>query len=222
LDLGYGGGVALTLLGLLGAFLLVLWWEARNGLFTPSGSKKEEPEETFGQKLGALWRSVFVHGWPAAVGGAVLGGIVVLMYATHMPWGVTGELARWSNASMSALGFAPPELLGLSDIGGCAGRSDETALFSHTFAVTVGLLPGAFVAALLAREFKIRFPRNPTRYLQSLGGGILMGYGSGLGIGCTIGAFFSSIPSLSVSGWLFAVALAGGAFVGVQAIKRIP
>ncbi|MBM3947193.1 MAG: hypothetical protein FJ315_07355 [SAR202 cluster bacterium] len=48
-----------------------------------------------------------------------------------------------------------------------------------------------------------------------------MGYGSGLAIGCTLGAFFSSIPSLSVSGWLFALALAGGAFIGVKAIRRI-
>ena len=58
--------------------------------------------------------------------------------------------------------------------------------------------------------------------MQSLGGGVLMGYGSGLAIGCTIGAFFSSIPSLSISGWLFALALSGGAYLGVQAIKRIP
>jgi uncharacterized membrane protein YedE/YeeE len=86
----------------------------------------------------------------------------------------------------------------------------------------VGLLPGALVGALFAKEFKLRFPRTPRRYLQSLGGGILMGYGAGLAIGCTIGAFFSSIPSLSVSGWLFGLALAGGAFLGVQVIKRIP
>jgi len=35
-----------------------------------------------------------------------------------------------------------------------------------------------------------------------------MGLGSGLAIGCTIGAFFSSIASLSLSGWLFGAALA--------------
>jgi hypothetical protein len=49
-----------------------------------------------------------------------------------------------------------------------------------------------------------------------------MGYGAGLAIGCTIGAFFDSIASLSLSGWLFGIAIAGGAFFGVQAIKRIP
>ena len=222
LDLGFTGAVGLTLAALAGVFLLVTWWEARQGLSMPDLGGEEADEDTFGEKLSALWKRVFVRGWSAPVGGAVLGGIVVLMYATHMPWGVTGELMRFSNTAMSTLNVPPPELLGLSDIGGCAGRSDETGLFAHTFAVTVGLLPGALVGALFAREFKVRFPPTSTRYVQALGGGVLMGYGSGLAIGCTIGAFFSSVPSLSVSGWLFAVALAGGAAVGVQVIKRLP
>ena len=48
-----------------------------------------------------------------------------------------------------------------------------------------------------------------------------MGYGAGLAIGCTIGAFFSSIPSLSISGWLFGISLAIGAFLGVKIIKKL-
>jgi len=219
--LGYGGAVILTLCGLLIAFLLFLWWESRSGLSVPDIPRKKELDDTLGQKLSILWRSVFVRGWPAVVGGGVLGVIGVLMYMVHMPWGVTGELARFSNTIMSTLNFAPSEALGLSDLGGCSGQSDGTGLFTHSFAVTVGLLPGALVGALFASEFKLRFPRNPKRYAQALGGGIIMGYGAGLGIGCTVGAFFSSIPSLSISGWLFALALSGGAFLGVQAIKRI-
>ena len=140
----------------------------------------------------------------------------------HMPWGVTGELNRWAQQSMSALSVGAPALKGLSDIGGCAARADEAGRFTHAFAVSVGLVPGAMVGALFAGEFKLRFPPRRRRYLQALGGGLAMGYGSGLAIGCTIGAFFSSVASLSVSGWLFAVALAGGAWLGVQAIRRIP
>jgi uncharacterized membrane protein YedE/YeeE len=219
--LGYGGGVILTLSALLVAFLLLLWWESRFGLSVSDIPRKKEPDDTLGQKLSILWRSVFVRGWPAVVGGGVLGVIGVLMYMVHMPWGVTGELARFSNTIMSSFNFAPPEALGLSDLEGCTGLSDSAGLFTHSFAVTVGLLPGALVGALFASEFKLRFPRNAKRYVQALGGGIIMGYGAGLAIGCTVGAFFSSIPSLSISGWLFALALLGGSFLGVQAIKRI-
>lgn len=223
LGLGYAGGIALTLAGLVGVFLLVLWWETRSGVAgAPAARASTLRGETFGAQLAGLWQAVFVRGWPAVVGGAALGGIVVLMFLVHMPWGVTGELMRWSNAGMGALGFAPAAPLGLGDIGGCAARADEPGLFTHTFAVTVGILPGALVGALFAKEFKLRFPPSAVRYLQSFGGGLFMGYGSGLAIGCTIGAFFSSIPSLSASGWLFGLSLAAGAFLGVQAIRRIP
>ncbi len=221
LNLGYSGAVVLTLVGLVAAFVGFAWWESRSGLVFATPATTDAAGSGLRGQMNAIWRPVFFKGWPAVVGGAVLGGLVVLMYMVHMPWGVTGELMRWSNASMASAGFAPPVLLGLSDIGGCAGRADEVGLFSHTFSVTVGLLPGALVGALLASEFKWRFPRRPIRYFQSFGGGILMGYGSGLAIGCTIGAFFSSVPSLSVSGWLFALALGGGAFLGVKAIKRL-
>lgn len=218
---GYGGGVAITLVALLAGFLALVWWESRNGLGSAPAKPREEPDATFAGQLRALWRSVFVRGWSPIVGGAVLGTVGLLMYMVHMPWGVTGELTRWANGSMGLAGFAPPPLTGAADIGGCTGRATETGLFTHTFAVTVGLLPGAFVGALFAGEFKWRVPRKARRYAQSLGGGILMGYGAGLAIGCTIGAFFSAIPSLAVSGWVFAAALGGGAFLGTKLIRRI-
>ena len=187
----------------------------------PNMQRAEDNENSFSHKLSSLWISIFVRGWPAVVGGTALGVIGVLMYMVHMPWGVTGELARWANSTMTVMNFGPPLALGLSDLGGCAGRASESGIFTHTFSVTVGVLAGSLIGALFAKEFKLRFPQSRRRYGQSLVGGIIMGYGAGLAIGCTIGSFFSSIPSLSVSGWLFAIALAGGAFLGVQTIKRI-
>jgi len=220
--LGYAGAIALTFAALLGLYLFVEWWEARAGLVVPERPQAAPTADTFGGRLRASWNTVFRRGWPAAIGAGVIGLISVVMYTVHMPFGVTGELGRWANAGMTALGAAPPEALGLSDLGGCTGRAEGTGIFGHSFSVTVGLVAGALVAALFSSEFKIRFPRRGVRYAQSLAGGTLMGVGAGLGIGCTIGAFFSSISSLSVSGWLFGAALAGGAFIGTQVIKRIP
>jgi uncharacterized membrane protein YedE/YeeE len=89
------------------------------------------------------------------------------------------------------------------------------------FFLVWGMVFGSFVAALFSGEFKIRLPRQKTRYYQSVGGGVIMGYGAGLAMGCTIGAFFSSIPSLGLNGWVFALFLAIGAWVGTQIIQRI-
>ncbi len=88
--------------------------------------------------------------------------------------------------------------------------------------LNAGIIAGAFTAALLSREFRLRIPRSPRRYLQSLAGGAVMGYGAGLGLGCTIGAFFSAIPSLALNGWVYALALAVGAYAGTAFIRRFP
>ncbi len=125
--------------------------------------REERPGETFGQRLGGLWRTTFIDGWSPVVGGAVLGVIVVMMYMLHIPWGVIGELSRWAQQSMNALSVGAPDLKGLSDIGGCAARAGEAGRFTHAFAVSVGLMPGALVGALFAGEFKLRFPPRPYR-----------------------------------------------------------
>lgn len=223
LDLGYGGAVLLTLLALAGTFVFLLWWESRSGLPAVSETpRRDEPQDTLGQKLAAIYRGTLVRGWPVMTAGAVLGGLNILLFLAWKPWGVTGELARWSHGLMDLAGFPPPAPLGLDGLSGCTGAAGAGSIFTPTFGITVGLIFGSFAAALLANEFKLRFPRTATRYVQALGGGVVMGYGAGLAIGCTIGAFFSSVPSLSLAGWAFALALAGGAFLGVQAIKRIP
>lgn len=225
---GYGGAVVLTLVALGATFLVVLWWEQRSGMpagtaGTDSADGDEPTELTVVGQLGQIWQGLFARGWSPVVGGAVLGIIAVLMYVVHHPWGVTGELSRWGNGLMAVAAMPPPELAGLSDIGGCTGRAaaETGAVFTHTFTATGGALAGALLGALFAREFKLRVPRRRRRYGQSFGGGLLMGYGAGLGIGCTIGAFFSAIPSLALSGWLFGLALLGGAFLGTKAIQRL-
>jgi uncharacterized membrane protein YedE/YeeE len=220
--LGYTGAIAVTLLGLLAIYLLVTWIEARNGLFTPKISRKVTPAMTFSSRVREVSDPVFKRGWPIVIGGVTLGVLGIVMYTIHMPLGVTGELMRASQLVMGWTGINVPEMDGLATLGGCTGRAGEAGLISHTFSITVGLLPGALMGALFAGEFKVRLPNNWRRYVQSLGGGLLMGYAAGLAIGCTIGAFFSAIPSFSVSGWVFGAALAVGAFGGTLIIKRIP
>ena len=221
---GYGTAVALTLGGLLVVFLAALWWETRNGIAMPAIRRLEDEADdaTLRGRLNALWQRVFVDGWSPVVGGAVLGITALLMYLAAQPWGVTGELSRWGQNATNSLNIGPPMLKGLDAIGGCAARSGEGGVFTATFAITVGLVAGALVAALFAGEFKLRFPPQRRRYAQALGGGLAMGYASGLAIGCTIGAFFSAVPSLALSGWVFGGSLAGGAWLGVQLLRRIP
>lgn len=219
--LGHSGAIAVTLLGLLLVFLLVLWWESRSGMTIPEMPFVGSEDESFSTKLNDTLKRIFVHGWTAPVGGAILGGLNVLLFISSHPWGFTGELSRWVLGITNWVGVGPGALQGAASLPGCALEVGESGFFHHMFFLVWGMVFGSFVAALFAKEFKIRVPREKRRYAQAAGGGIVMGYGAGLAMGCTIGAFFSAIPSLALNGWFFALFLAIGAWVGVQIIQRI-
>ncbi|MDR7548418.1 MAG: YeeE/YedE family protein [Armatimonadota bacterium] len=218
---GYGMALVVTFLLLLGAYLLVVWWEVRQGFRAPE-PVPGPPGHTFGERIRGALRAVLVHGWPASAGGVALGTLNVFLYTAHMPWGVTGEISRWAVGLLTLVGWGPGLLQGAGELSGCALVGRGGPLLTHTLTLTLGMVAGAFVGAQVAGEFRLRRPRERRRYLQALAGGVLMGYGATLAMGCTLGAFFSAIPSLGANGWVFAAALAAGAWLGVQVLRRIP
>ncbi|MBI2867524.1 MAG: YeeE/YedE family protein [Chloroflexi bacterium] len=223
---GWSGGIVLTLLGLLLAYLLVLWWEGRSPAraFRDPELDATPAQDTFGAKVKTLLQKVFVNAWPVLAAGALLGFLNTLEYLYAHPWGVTGEMFRWMDLGSKEVGLTPGALTGLGDIGGTCnigGAETKRVGLTHGTMINVGIVLGSFVAANLAGEFKIRVPRQPKRYVQAVIGGILMGYGAALALGCTLGAFFSAAPSLGVNAWGFALGLLVGSFVGVRLIKKL-
>jgi uncharacterized membrane protein YedE/YeeE len=219
--LGHSGALVVTLLALGAAFVSVLWVERRAGMVVPAGRPTDGVSESVTGDLRAVGRRVFVHGWPILIAGAVLGGLNVLLFTAQEPWGFTGEVSRWATGLAGAFGAAPPPPAGADMLPGCVLVPWDGRALNHMTLLVAGMWFGSFAGALGAGEFKLRIPRQPVRYAQSLGGGVLMGYGAGIGIGCTIGAFFSAIPSLALNGWVFAAFLGIGAWIGTQLIRRI-
>ncbi len=223
--LGYGGAVALTLLALAAIVLLSYWWEYRAGPMPnfALGGQAQAPAFGLGDKLREVYGTVFVKGWPLAVGALALAVVNVFIYVYARPLGVTGELSVWSDRIASGLlRIQAPALLGVDGLAGCNLAVASGAWWnSEGLLLDAGLIIGAMAAALLANEFKVRLPQLKRRYAQSAIGGVFMGYGAGIAIGCTIGAFFSAIPSLGLNGWIFGLSLLPGAYLGVRVIKRI-
>ena len=81
--------------------------------------------------------------------------------------------------------------------------------------MSLALIGGAAVMALLSNEFKFK---KPTMELAvwAIVGGALMGIGSRLALGCNVGAFFARVAMGDASGWLFGIGMFGGAFIGVK------
>ena len=238
--LGYGGALAVTLAGLAAAWLLLEVVEARRGFALLHGAGTAPPGTAapltgaapgpaaglpagvlLRQRTAQLARRLFRDGWPALVGGPLLGVLNVYLYTAHMPWGVTGELSRWATGLMGLVGLAPGPLPGADQLPGCTLTLGGSALLSHSLMLDVGMIAGSLLAASLAGEFHWRVPRQPRRWVQSAAGGVLMGYGAGIAGGCTIGAFFSAIPSLGVNGWIFGAALLAGAWLGTALVRRL-
>jgi len=219
-SLGWGGTMALVLLALAGAAVFIMWVESRAGAFAivrPASPRQSAAD--FRGKLRSLLRSVFVQGWPAIVGGVALGGLNVMIYLFERPLGVINEVGRWSEGVLNLVGLPPPPHVG--GVGPCAITDAPPTLLTWGLMINGGIILGSFAASVLAGEFRLRVPRQGRRYGQSFVGGILMGYGGGLAAGCTVGGFFSAIPSLGVNGWFFGASLAVGALLGVQVIRRI-
>jgi len=221
-SLGYGFSLLITLLAIILVYFMVVFIETKSGVVNFTVSKKADLEvKSYSTTIKQNIDNVFSKSWTTYSGGVALGFIGIIYFIFHSPPGVTGEIMKQSMNISEYLSFSNGPLKGIASLSGCLGSSIESGIISHTFVSTIGVFFGALVSALLSKEFKIRAPKEPKRYIQSLSGGVLMGYSASLGIGCTIGAFFSAIPSFSLSGWLFGISLGLGAFLGTKIIKAI-
>jgi len=125
-------------------------------------------------------------------------------------WYVTTQEAQWVGWIMHKLGWNNMDNIFFGYINGIPNPALNPADW-----MSLALIGGAAVMALLNNEFKFK---KPTMELATWAiiGGFLMGIGSRLGLGCNVGAFFVRVSNGDVGGWLFGLGMIGGAFVGVK------
>ncbi len=87
--------------------------------------------------------------------------------------------------------------------------------------ISLGMLFGSFVSAVLSREFYLRFPRRLSEWLMITIGGLLMGIGIRLAFVCNVSTFFGLTPEMNMGGYLSITGIIAGAWVGSMIYKRI-
>src|SRR5262249_46788354 len=118
-----------------------------------------------------------------------------------------------------AVGVMPPRLEGLDRLAGCrAIESDRAITESGVFILS--LVAGSLISALLAGEFRLR-KAKPRTFALAAAGGVLLGFGAMISLGCTVGTMLSGSMAFSLHGWLFLAGLAGGAWAGTQLLRRL-
>jgi len=197
--LGYGGSLLLqlVLLGALAAWLL-RYRQPASGAPRPAG----------------LWSLLFGTRWPTWIGGLLIGSLATLAYLRTGPLGVTAELGSLARTGAAGLGWLPQRLEGLDGFSGCATVIKET-LLSNNGLFILGLVAAAWASALAAGDFQPRLPA-PREWLRNLLGGVLLGWGSMLALGCTVGTLLSGVMAGAVSGWVFGVFCLVGTLLGLK------
>lgn len=202
-SLGYGGSVAVQL-GVLAIVALLLYRHAR------PGSPAHQPA--------GLLAALFGHRWPTYVGGILIGMLGTLAYLRLAPLGVTSEIGSIARTAGAGLPFFPERLEGLDTFRGCA-TAIKRGVLSHNGLFVLGLVGGSLAVALPAGSFAPRWPglRETARVIL---GGVLMGWGAMIALGCTIGTLLSGIMAGALSGWVFAVCCFAGLWLGWWTLGR--
>jgi uncharacterized protein len=155
------------------------------------------------------------------VTGAVLLSVfqIVTLATTGNPWGVSGPFANWGAWLYELVGGNVDKWYYFSSEGAQATLAG--GFFNDPGSIrNLGLIFGALVATLLASQFKIKKLKSKKQLIAATIGGLMMGYGARIGFGCNIGALYSGIASLSLSGWVFGIFLFLGAIVGSKLLVK--
>ncbi len=202
---GYAGALALQVLvfAVMGCFLLR--WIKRN----PRGADTDEPIT-----LKLIIRKVFSDRWPTWAGGIGVGILAVFTLIRTEPLGVTAELGRISRTLGTIAGWLPERFQGLDGFAGCVMVAESPGLSQNAIFV-LALVGASLMTALWAGQFKP--VRQPVRnFPMAVLGGVLLGWGAMVSLGCTIGTTLSGIMAFAASGWVFTLAMIAGVWLGIR------
>jgi len=152
-----------------------------------------------------------LHGpWAYWIGAIILGVLnILVLIVRREPWGITMNLEVWGEWIGSSLGMLDNEGL----------TFQRLMTFSGTY-LNIGLLLGAFWATLVASQVRFRPIRDKKFFFSALIGGLLMGYGARIAYGCNVGALLNGIASSSLTGWIFAIAVFLGTWIGSKLLIK--
>ena len=174
----------------LAIILGLLWW-----FF----AKKNEGGDAFdAHKDASLTDKIFKYGWGWFPTGIVIGLVGIISFplsawaGRNYPLGITSGWLKIGQMFMPSVPF-------------------ENSLKWDMWLI-VGIIVGAAVAALIAKEFKLRMPAGRV-LVQTLIGGFLMGFGAVSSSGCNVGHILSGVPQLSLGSLLGGTCIVLGAWL---------
>ncbi len=171
---------------IIAAIAIVVWYLLARG---------NEDDEMWGASEGTLFDKIFKKGWGWLTTGLLIGLVGIAAYplsaaaGRNYPLGIT---AGWIGIVKRIL-------------------SPENTLGWLSWLI-IGIIVGAFIAAIIAKEFKFRVPKAGVM-LQTFAGGLLMGFGAVTSGGCNIGHLLSGVPQLALGSILAGISIILGSWL---------
>ena len=163
---------------------------------------------------GLLWFALKDKGFRSSAPNLAAGAIVGL--SIPLGWLITGVLG--------ADDFEPVPLVSFSFIAPLGHSLQYLMTFtgatiSFGVATVGGVIVGAFLAALAARELRLESFADTADFKRHLSGGALMGCGGVLALGCTIGQGVSGMSTLALGSVLAWLAIIAGGVYGIRYLE---
>ena len=105
-----------------------------------------QSDGSFGSALSEGYAKVFGRQWAAWVGGILLAVVNIMLFAYEKPWSSADGVRNWGDWLFNSLNIA-----------------DKNIIPPHLYSTSIlnfGVVVGAFAAALMARQFRIRAHRR--------------------------------------------------------------
>jgi uncharacterized membrane protein YedE/YeeE len=202
---GYSGSLVITLLVLLALAILII----KKG----SNSEPISGERSLKITLASVHKRLILDRWNPIVTGGLVGLIGTVAYLRVEPLGVTRQLSTSARTLSLNNGLGPETLNGLDVMAGCIATVSE-AITNNGWLI-LGLVGASFAAALAGNRFKVS-QITPVNSLTALLGGVLLGFGAMISLGCTVGVLLSGTQAFALSGWLFFASCFLGVWTGIK------
>ena len=204
-NFGYAGSLLLTLVivTLLSALAI------KKGINSEPISGARSEKITFR----AIHQKLIVDRWNPLVTGGLVGLIGTIAYLRVEPLGVTRQISTTTRNLALDNGIGPETLNGLDKMAGCIALVSD--VITNNGWLLIGLVGASLAAAIAGNRFKLS-EITPVNTTTALVGGILLGFGSMISLGCTIGVLLSGTQAFALSGWIFFGAVLLGVWTGIK------
>jgi len=165
-------------------------------------------EEKKGEKgvFRELYETFFSHSWQMWLGSILLAVMSIFLFLIASPWGSSGGIVNWGQNLYHNLGLSLEN----------SAPNGVALITEYRYAMlSITVIIGALVSALMGKEFAIRVAPAGELF-KGLIGGLMMGAGCILAMGCTVGNFFSGLAALSAGAIIFGIGLFIGVFLSVK------